>query len=138
MNPAGFTKLSASQELKPVPQERPDDAEIPITVQQPPAAAASTDEDKRAAGEDKRAAGEDKRAGGGDNVSQESSDPAEKQDVTRFSFFEKNFGGEEIVISVKPSDSDDGFEEGLDEPKAQEEESQSRDDSKSSYRMPTF
>jgi hypothetical protein len=110
-----------------VPQERPDDAEIPITVQQPPAA--STDEDKRTAGEDKRAAG---------NLSDESSEPTEKQDVTRFSFFEKNFGGEEIVISVKASDSDDGFGEDLDEPKAQEEESQSRDDGKSSYRMPTF
>jgi hypothetical protein len=130
-----------------VPQERPDDSEIPITVHQP---APTDEEDKRAAGEDKRAAGEDKRAAGedkraagedkrsaaGDNLSHGSS---EKQDVTRFSFFEKNFGGEEIVISVKPSDSDDdGFEEDLDEPKAQEEESQSRDDSKSSYRMPTF
>jgi hypothetical protein len=127
-----------------VPQERPDDAEIPITVQQPATAAATTDEDKRAAGEDKRAAGEDKRAAGGekraagDNLSHGSSERTEKPDVTRFSFFEKNFGGEEIVISVKTSDSDDGFEEDLDEPKAQEEESQSRDDSKSSYRMPTF
>ncbi len=125
-----------------MPQERPDDAEIPITVQQP---AAPTDkEDKRAAGDDKRAAGEDKRAAdedkraAGDNLSHGSSEPTEMADVTRFSFFEKNFGSEEIVISVKTSDSDDGFEEGLYEPKAQEEESQSRDDGKSSYRMPTF
>jgi hypothetical protein len=115
-----------------VPQERPDDAEIPITVQQPPAAVAPTDE------EDKRAAGEDKRTAG-DYLSQGSSEPTEKADVTRFSFFEKNFGGEEIVISVKPSNSDDdGFEEGLTEPKVDEKESQSRDDGKSSYRMPTF
>ncbi len=121
-----------------MPQERPDDAEIPITVQQPPAAAASTDDDKRAAGEDKRSAAGDKRSAAGDNLSHGSSEPTEKPDVTRFSFFEKNFGGEDIVISVKPSDSDDGFEEDLDEPKAQEEESQSRDDGKSSYRMPTF
>jgi len=113
-----------------VPQERPDDAEIPITVQQPAAKAPTDEEDKRAAGEDKLAAG--------DNLSHGSSELSEKSDVTRFSFFEKNFGGEEIVISVKTSDSDDGFEEDLDEPKAQEEESQSRDDSKSSYRMPTF
>jgi hypothetical protein len=111
-----------------VPQERPDDAEIPITIQQP--AAPTDEEDKQAAGEDKRTAG--------DNLSQGSAEPTEKPNVTRFSFFEKNFGGEEIVISVKTSDSDDGFEEDLDEPKAQEEESQSRDDSKSSYRMPTF
>jgi hypothetical protein len=126
-----------------VPQERPDDAEIPITIKQP-AAASTHEEDKRAAGEDKRAAGEDKRAAGedkraaGDNLSHGSSEPTEKPDVTRFSFFEKNFGGEEIVISVKTSDIDDGFKEDLDEPNAQEEESQSRDDGKSSYRMPTF
>jgi hypothetical protein len=124
-----------------VPQERPDDAEIPITVQQPAAAVASPDEDKQAAGEDKRAADEDKQAAAvedkraaDDNLSHGIPELSEKQ----FSFFEKNFGGEEIVISVKTSDSDDGFEEDLDEPKAQEEESQSRDDSKSSYRMPTF
>jgi hypothetical protein len=122
-----------------VPQERADDEEIPITVQQPAAAATSTDEeDKRAAGEDKRVVGEDKRSAAGSNLSHGSSEPTEKPDVTRFTFFEKNFGGEEIVISVKTSDSDDGFEADLDESKAQEEESQSRDDSKSSYRMPTF
>ncbi len=106
-----------------MPQERLDDTDIPITIQQPPPATAPTDDDKRAAG---------------DNLSDGSSEPTEKPDVTRFSFFEKNFGGEEIVISVKTSDSDDEFEEDLDEPKAQEEESQSSDDSKSSYRMPTF
>ncbi len=113
-----------------MPPERADDAEIPITVQPPPATAPADG--------DKLAAGENKRAGEGDNLSHGSSEPTEKADVTRFSFFEKNFGGEEIVISVKTSDSDDGFEEDMDEPKAQEEESQSRDDSKSSYRMLTF